>query len=449
MADEKKEQETKDLCVILIGPPGAGKGTHAPKLVETYGIPHLSTGDMLRAAVSAGTELGKKAKDIMAAGQLVSDDLVNGIVAEALNSDKCKNGFILDGYPRTVPQAQFLDESLSKNSRRITHVVQLIVPNEVLKVRILGRLIHKPSGRSYHIKFAPPKQEMKDDVTGEPLIRRGDDNEESLTKRLDAFGKQTQPVVEHYTKNDKKAVFPLDADCKPTQVWNMISACFSPAVCMILIGPPGAGKGTQAPRLVDALGIPHLSTGDMLRAAVAAGTELGKKAKGLMDAGKLVSDDLVNGIVAEALNSGKCKNGFILDGYPRTVVQAQFLDKSLTDNGRKITHLVQLSVPDEELKVRILGRLIHKPSGRSYHVKFNPPKVEMKDDVTGEPLIRRGDDNEESLSKRLDAFAKQTQPVVTYYENGDNKECVFKVDGNCKPTEVSAKIDALFVNKEK
>jgi len=281
-------------------------------------------------------------------------------------------------------------------------------------------------------------------VTGEPLIRRGDDNEESLTKRLDAFMKQTAPVVAHYRGKDASVVYPLDANCKPTQVWNKINACFQPSKCIILIGPPGAGKGTQAPRLVDMLGVPHLSTGDMLRAAVAAGTEMGKKAKTLMDAGKLVGDDVVNGIVAEALNGDACKNGFILDGYPRTVPQAQFLDKSLAENGgRKITNLVQLEVPDKELKARILGRLIHKASGRSYHTKFNPPKVEGKDDVTGEPLIRRGDDNEESLTKRLDAFAKQTAPVVGHYEQ-TNKDAVFKLDGNCKPAEVSAKIDAIF-----
>ena len=150
-----------------------------------------------------------------------------------------------------------MDEALSKNGRKITNVIQLIVPDEELKVRILGRLIHKQSGRSYHIKFKPPKQEMKDDVTGEPLIRRGDDNEESLTKRLDAFGKQTKPVVDYYINRDSQCVYPIDADCKPNQVWSKINACFESSKCIILIGPPGAGKGTQAPRLVDMLGIPH------------------------------------------------------------------------------------------------------------------------------------------------------------------------------------------------
>merc|ERR1719361_3197108 len=339
---------------------------------------------MLRAAVAAGTELGKKAKGLMDAGKLVDDDLVNGIVSEALNGDQCKNGFILDGYPRTVAQAKFLDESLGANGRAITHVVQLIVPDDELKVRILGRLIHKPSGRSYHVKFNPPKEEMKDDVTGEPLIKRGDDNEESLTKRLEAYHAQTEPVVGHYSNS----VYPIDGMGKPDAVWSLVKACFEPPRCIILIGPPGAGKGTHAPKLVETYGVPHLSTGDMLRAAVAAETELGKKAKTLMDEGKLVDDDLVNAIVSEALSGDECKNGFILDGYPRTVPQAKFLDDALSKNNRKITNVVQLIVPDDELKVRILGRLIHKPSGRSYHIKFKPPKEEMKDDVTGELLIK-------------------------------------------------------------
>merc|ERR1719491_4290 len=241
---------------------------------------------MLRAAVSAGTELGKQAKGLMDAGKLVSDDLVNNIVMEALNGETCNNGFILDGYPRTVVQAQFLDKSLAAKGRSISKVVQL-------KERILGRLIHKASGRSYHVKFNPPKQDMKDDVTGEALIRRGDDNAESLTKRLEAFDSQTAPVVEHYAA--QKCVSAIDAVGSPSLVWSLVRTLFADATYqIILIGPPGAGKGTQAPRLVAMLGVPHLSTGDMLRAAVAAGTELGKQAKGLMNAGKLVSDDLVN-----------------------------------------------------------------------------------------------------------------------------------------------------------
>jgi len=223
----KQEVAPSDSCIILIGPPGAGKGTHAPKLVDLLNVPHLSTGDLLRAEVAAESDLGKEAKAVMDKGELVSDDLVNNIVASKVNGDDCQSGFILDGYPRTVEQAQFLDQSLAENGdRMITHIIQLKVPDADLKERILGRLIHKSSGRSYHTKFNPPKEEMKDDMTGEPLIKRGDDNEESLTQRLASFHSQTAPVVEHYTSKNAKCVYPIDANCTPDEVWERVSACF-------------------------------------------------------------------------------------------------------------------------------------------------------------------------------------------------------------------------------
>jgi len=177
----------KQPIVILTGPPGSGKGSQAPKMVEQYGLKHLSTGDMLRAAVAAETPLGKKASAIMEAGDLVDDELVNGIVGEALTNPECCNGVILDGYPRTVAQAEALVSLLKKWNRRVTHVIEIVVPTEILEERICGRRIHKPSGRSYHIKFAPPKVEGKDDVTGEDLIQRKDDNPESLKIRLEAY----------------------------------------------------------------------------------------------------------------------------------------------------------------------------------------------------------------------------------------------------------------------
>ena len=182
----------------------------------------------------------------------------------------------------------------------------------------------------------------------------------------------------------------------------------------------------------------------MLRAAVTAGTELGLKAAAIMNAGGLVPDELVNGVVAEALNDKECANGFILDGYPRTLEQAQFLDKTLKINNRKITHLLRLCVPEDVLKTRILGRWIHKPSGRSYHTKFNPPQQEGIDDITGEPLIRRPDDTETCLVQRLKQFDQQTAPVVEHYLSGENKQCVFNIDADCNPSEVSSKIDACF-----
>jgi adenylate kinase len=189
-----------------------------------------------------------------------------------------------------------------------------------------------------------------------------------------------------------------------------------PARRMIFIGPPGCGKGTQAPRVKSALGVAHLATGDMLRAAVAAGSDNGRKAKAAMDSGGLVSDEIVIGIIRETIASGECKNGFILDGFPRTIVQAQKLDEMLAERKEGLDVVVDFSIPDRVLVERVCGRLTHKASGRSYHKVFNPPRNPGRDDVTDEPLEQRSDDNESALSSRLQAFHTQTSPVIEYYK---------------------------------
>ncbi|MBA0863901.1 hypothetical protein Goshw_027164 [Gossypium schwendimanii] len=180
--------------LILIGPPGSGKGTQSPIIKDEHCLCHLATGDMLRAAVSAKTPLGIKAKEAMDKGELVSDDLVVGIIDEVMKKPSCKKGFILDGFPRTVAQAQKLDEMLERQGVKIDKVLDFAIDDAVLEERISGRWIHPASGRSYHTKFAPPRVPGVDDVTGEPLIQRKDDTAAVLKSRLESFHRQTQPV---------------------------------------------------------------------------------------------------------------------------------------------------------------------------------------------------------------------------------------------------------------
>ena len=190
---------------------------------------------------------------------------------------------------------------------------------------------------------------------------------------------------------------------------------------LILLGPPGAGKGTQANFIKEKFGIPQISTGDMLRAAVKAGTPLGLEAKKVMDAGGLVSDDIIIGLVKDRLQQDDCKAGFMFDGFPRTLPQAD----AMKDAGVAIDFVLEIDVPDAEIVERMSGRRAHLASGRTYHVKYNPPKVEGKDDVTGEDLVQRDDDKEETVKKRLDVYHSQTKPLVEYYSkwaaSGDPK----------------------------
>ena len=189
---------------------------------------------------------------------------------------------------------------------------------------------------------------------------------------------------------------------------------------LILLGPPGAGKGTQATYIMEKYNIPQISTGDMLRAAVKAGSELGRQAKSFMDSGGLVPDDVIIGLVKERIQENDCKNGFLFDGFPRTIPQAD----ALREAGVEIDFVVEIDVDDEEIIKRLSGRRVHPDSGRTYHIDFNPPKAAGIDDVTGEPLIQRDDDKEDTIKKRLEVYHEQTELLVEYYstqaQNGSN-----------------------------
>ena len=184
------------MRVILLGGPGAGKGTQAAFITQRYGIPQISTGDMLRAAIKAGTPLGMAARTVMDRCDLVSDDIIIGLVKDRIQQQDCRPGFLFDGFPRTIPQA----EAMKVSGVPIEHVVEIAVPDAVIVERMSGRRVHVPSGRTYHLKYNPPKRDMVDDVTGEALVQRIDDEEETVRKRLGVYHRQTEPLVDYYSR---------------------------------------------------------------------------------------------------------------------------------------------------------------------------------------------------------------------------------------------------------
>ncbi len=208
---------------------------------------------------------------------------------------------------------------------------------------------------------------------------------------------------------------------------------------IILLGAPGAGKGTQAQFLTKKYNIPQISTGDMLRAAIKAGTNMGKMAKAAMDAGQLVTDEIIIGLVKDRIAEDDCANGYLLDGFPRTLPQAD----ALTNAGIQIDAVIEIDVPDAEIVQRMSGRRVHLASGRTYHIKYNPPKVEGQDDITGEPLVQRDDDKEEVVLDRLKVYHELTQPLIGYYKEQASKDesiTYITVDGRADIPEVEAAI---------
>ena len=206
---------------------------------------------------------------------------------------------------------------------------------------------------------------------------------------------------------------------------------------IILLGPPGCGKGTQAQNLIREFGFVQLSTGDMLRSAISRGTEIGMQAKSIIDKGELVSDEIVIGIVRDRIFSTECECGYMLDGFPRTLAQAEKLDQILSDRNQKIDVVLRLCVPDDMAIRRIAGRRFHITSGRSYNIEFNPPKIEGRDDITGEKLVQREDDKEEIVQSRLNTYHELTEPLVRYYQ----KQGILKaIDGTGSPENIYTEI---------
>ncbi|DAZ99118.1 TPA: hypothetical protein N0F65_008423 [Lagenidium giganteum] len=423
--------------LVIAGPPAGGKGTQCELLVEEFGVIHLSTGDMLRAAIQAKTPLGKEAQQFMDAGELVPDELIIDVILNRLQHADCKaHGWLLDGFPRTASQAQ----AMVQYGILPDVVILLDVPDDEVVKRISGRRIDPETGKTYHIEFNPPPP---DEALRARLIQRSDDTEETIRNRLVKFHENVDAVVGTFAATSKllrvngmqnKQVLAqsLVSDIhsvKLSQTFKvMVKRQHLQPPKIIIAGPPAGGKGTQCELLVEQFDVVHLSTGDMLRASVQALGPLGLKAKSYMDAGELVPDDLIINVILDSLRQPDCQErGWLLDGFPRTSIQA----RAMLAHGIIPDVLMVLEVPDDEVVRRISGRRVDPTNGKTYHMEFNPPPPDVRDRV-----VQRSDDNEATVRNRLDKYHIHIDHVINTFAEGATAVQVVRCDGNQPKTDV-------------
>jgi len=346
----------------------------------------------------------------MDAGKLVPDELIIGVVSERLNQEDCQcQGWLLDGFPRTKSQA----DALIAAGKNPDCFILLDVPEEVLVERVTGRRTDPVTGKIYHMKFSPPENEE----IAKRLVQRSDDTEEKIKIRYREFQSHINAIRSSY--EDKMIC--VDGACAPKHVTESIvkgvshilekaENQYKGPLRIIIAGAPASGKGTQCEVIKEKYGVVHLSTGDILRAAVKEGTELGLKAKAFMDAGKLVPDELIIGVVSERLNQEDCQcQGWLLDGFPRTKSQAD----ALIAAGKNPDCFILLDVPEEVLVERVTGRRTDPVTGKIYHMKFSPPENEE----IAKRLVQRSDDTEEKIKIRYREFQSHINAIRSSYED--------------------------------
>lgn len=366
----------KMLNIALFGPPGAGKGTQSQFLMEKYNLAYIATGDMLRAEIAEGTELGKKAKNIIGKGGLVSDEIIVQLIEKKIRLSPDARGFLFDGFPRTVVQAYILDGLLAKFNSSLSLMMGLDVPeNELMK-----RLLSRGEGRS-------------------------DDNEDVIKRRFQEYKDKTTPVAEYYREKEK--YFPIDGVGTIEEIHERLTEKMETILKefwqnIVLFGPPGSGKGTQAMRLAAKYNLVYIATGEMLRYEAARGTEVGKLAQKVMDEGGLVPDEIAIRLIESKIQKNPGARGFIFKGFPRTLVQAYILDGLLRRLDSSVSCMIHFTMPTLQSVKRLKARS-QSPQRRSY------------------------DMNTDIILRRLEEFDEITAPAARYYKE---QKKYYTIDGN-------------------
>lgn len=407
------------MNIALLGPTGSGKGTLIQAVAGRFGLHPIALGDVLRQKANYGTALGLLTREYVQNGELVPDEYVDAMVEECFRHPTAGNGTVLDGFPRTAAQARFLDDLLADLGQKLDLAIYLQLPEHVLFERVARR--------------QPP---------------RHDDEPHILRHRLHVFRRMVAPVLKHFYDTGRLVLLHADApahevELSLVQILEQVAqgkhpefsegdfafldqilkarltppATPDPALNLVLLGGPGSGKGTQAEHICKTFQLPHVSTGDLFRDNIKRQTELGRLAKGYMDRGELVPDDVTERMVAARLAQPDAGHGFVLDGFPRTVAQAEALDEILHGLNRKVTGVVHLEVSDDEIVRRLSGRRICRQCQAPFHMLFKKPRREGICNHCGGPLYQRDDDKAETILVRLKNYHRQTEPLISYYRD--------------------------------
>lgn len=407
------------MNIALLGPTGSGKGTLIHSVVDRFGLHPIALGDVLRQKANYGTALGLLTREFVQNGELVPDEYVDAMVEECFRHLPVGNGTILDGFPRTAGQARFLDDLLADLGQKLDLAIYLNLPEHVILERVARR---------------------------QP--QRHDDEPHILRHRLHVFRRMVGPVLKHYYDTGRLVLLHADAPAHEVQLslaqvmegvasgkhpnfsehdFNFLEQILKPrfeppttpdpALNLVLLGGPGSGKGTQAEHVCKTFQLPHVSTGDLFRDNIKRQTELGRLAKGYMDRGELVPDDVTERMVSARLAQPDAGHGFVLDGFPRTVSQAEALDEILHAINRKVTGVIHLEVSDDEIVKRLSGRRICRQCQAPFHLLFKKPRREGVCNHCGGVLYQRDDDKAETILVRLKNYHRQTEPLIAYYRS--------------------------------